>query len=690
MTGILLFSILPASAIFKLSFDHEVRAFDKYTQTSLVQSLEERQTELTNLGIGTQVEETSGSIDHPCPIEKSPKTGKPLNERAAQNVTTTSAHKFEPLFEGKVLTLGRHHVCVHDVDILQENWNDSKSYFDGIYGSIRERLIFDRISEKLTGFLRKFSGATSFSEKETTESPANTPDKDKKNPQLVAHFPFKTAQSPQQDSERKTVTISTDPLVFGWDLPLWAFLFGVGVLLVRGGLEGIQHLFRSWQGFMVKASPLKRFLLFIVAGFILLGLITPIFGFLKTLVLGLLLAVGGVAFYVLLYGLPVFILKRVFLLNFGKPFHPTRDALNRLLSHEDSSLTHLLILGPSNSEKAQLIRGRPGWHIIDLHELHPEARWFKVPIIADVLKDPETQGVAISHFEHLLGSLPYDQKKIELLEKLHDRGFKICVLSSVDPLRLPLRAGDQEPSSETKGQWGQETFSLRWSTMFQSFSIVYAGTYNWGGENEECYKDIDNMTLRGVLEQECGTNPHLRNVGHIMRVRHAPMNGETESAQATDNILREKELIQEVFDLAEPYYRSIWATCSAEERLALFHLAKYRFLHSENPSLRLLLKQGLIVLAPDLRIMNESFRRFLLNVAKKKKLQPWKKKGRQCVESREPPLGMVLIVLVVFLFATQEQLRSEAMAFLSLVPVTVPILLRFFDNLKAKKAVVAA
>ena len=81
--------------------------------------------------------------------------------------------------------------------------------------------------------------------------------------------------------------------------------------------------------------------------------------------------------------------------------------------------------------------------------------------------------------------------------------------------------------------------------------------------------------------------------------------------------------------------------------------------------------------------MNESFRRFVLVASENERIEEWEGKGPPSVwRMISRPLGIVFFVIVVFLVVTQEQLRKEAMAFITLVPAMLPVLIRLFSAIK--------
>lgn len=133
--------------------------------------------------------------------------------------------------------------------------------------------------------------------------------------------------------------------------------------------------------------------------------------------------------------------------------------------------------------------------------------------------------------------------------------------------------------------------------------------------------------------------------------------------------IAKKQIIQEVLEAARNPYLQIWEKRTQSERLALFNLARDGFLHARNPDIEPLLKSGLIVAELSLRPMNESFRRFVIKRGLEERLDedvaqvrtgPWVQVWR--------PIGVGLVLIMVFLVLTQEQYRAITLAFLGVLP----------------------
>ncbi len=130
-----------------------------------------------------------------------------------------------------------------------------------------------------------------------------------------------------------------------------------------------------------------------------------------------------------------------------------------------------------------------------------------------------------------------------------------------------------------------------------------------------------------------------------------------------------ERLIREVQEAAANQYRQMWEQRTTSQRRSLFNLARDGFLHSRNPDIGPLVKNGLIVADLNLRPMNESFRRFIIRVGLEERLDEDIAQARTGAWFQVwRPIGVGLALIMVFLVLTQEQYRTITLAFLGVLP----------------------
>jgi len=150
-------------------------------------------------------------------------------------------------------------------------------------------------------------------------------------------------------------------------------------------------------------------------------------------------------------------------------------------------------------------------------------------------------------------------------------------------------------------------------------------------------------------------------------------------------IMKER-IIQEILERVTQYYVQIWKQCTESQRRALFNLARDGFLHTRNPDIEPLLKNGLIVADLNLRPMNESFRRFIIRTGLEERLDEdiGQEKASTWLQVWRP-IGVGLVLVMVFLVLTQEQYRAITLAFLGVLPALLGAFSQALTSSKKEK-----
>jgi hypothetical protein len=133
-----------------------------------------------------------------------------------------------------------------------------------------------------------------------------------------------------------------------------------------------------------------------------------------------------------------------------------------------------------------------------------------------------------------------------------------------------------------------------------------------------------------------------------------------------------RETPQSDASAAAPYYESLWNACSIDERLALRQLAEEGLVNPQNQAVvRNLMRTGLIVRDPAVRIMNDAFREFVLQAVSAEQISAWESRGVGVPwGSIEVALLTGIVVLAGLLLVTQEQLLN---AWVGFIPVLLPV-----------------
>ncbi len=142
-----------------------------------------------------------------------------------------------------------------------------------------------------------------------------------------------------------------------------------------------------------------------------------------------------------------------------------------------------------------------------------------------------------------------------------------------------------------------------------------------------------------------------------------------------DPKIKEK-IILEIQYLAKPYYNRLLQSCTNQEKYILYDIAQNMLVNSNNLEIqKILLKKGLIVCNGTCRLMNESFRNFILSSVDPGEAEHFMRElnAQSKWKSYKAPIVLIALGLVVFL-ALQENLMSHMNAILTTLIGGVAIL----------------
>jgi hypothetical protein len=405
------------------------------------------------------------------------------------------------------------------------------------------------------------------------------------------------------------------------------------------------------------------------------------------------LALAVVAFFLTaLFCLARFIAHKVFLLNLDEPAKLYGEDLD---AH--TMAQNLLVVGSPFAKQSERWK-KEHFDPIDFIKV---ARKNSVETIKyeDLLGKPDGV-IAIDHFDYQMEDAQLNRDRIRLLEELLVSNKTVVLVSTVDltSYRLKTEAeenGVEKVKAETSAEKKQSSLTPNngdhWTEVLSSFTKHYLEDTR---DPRAFLKGISQMqektalpaatsakhrlsALFKVVQDECKGRAHLQEIGEELISRR----------EFKEAALSPQELGYQILDQARAYYNAIWATCSKDEKLTLLYLAHDRFLSWSNLQIRQLLKRGLIVRDPCLRLMNDSFRRFVIDKAgaRPEGVDAWKEEGARSHWSQlKGPLLLGLISVAVLLFTTQPEVFNSSIVFVSAVTAGIPGIFKLFDLMQGK------
>lgn len=145
-----------------------------------------------------------------------------------------------------------------------------------------------------------------------------------------------------------------------------------------------------------------------------------------------------------------------------------------------------------------------------------------------------------------------------------------------------------------------------------------------------------------------------------------------------DGSLTRDQILEEFEERASPYYQRIWDTCEPDERVVLEHVARHGLASAGSRRVvRRLLARGLLRKDPDLRPMNQSFARFVLEAERRREVAVLERQAEPSLWDRlRIPLAVTAVSALTFLVATQREAFDATLSMAVGVSAAVPTLVK--------------
>lgn len=114
----------------------------------------------------------------------------------------------------------------------------------------------------------------------------------------------------------------------------------------------------------------------------------------------------------------------------------------------------------------------------------------------------------------------------------------------------------------------------------------------------------------------------------------------------------------------------------------MLYLAEDGFVNATYLVLRRLVERGLVDPAPPLRLMNESFRRFVVETGRAEDVAAVPEEGWNLKRVIRGTVVTAMIGVVIILFVTQPQLLTLSITFIGAAVAGIPAVLKLFDLIR--------
>jgi hypothetical protein len=182
------------------------------------------------------------------------------------------------------------------------------------------------------------------------------------------------------------------------------------------------------------------------------------------------------------------------------------------------------------------------------------------------------------------------------------------------------------------------------------------------------WRRVVQPTADAVLAQEAAAGPFLKRVCDDIRA----------SRLYNEGALTRDQVLDEIEERTSRFYARVWSTCSNEEKLVLGHVAQQGLANAASRRVvRRLLVRGLLFKDPSLRLMNETFTRFVLSAACQAEVAGLEGEAEPSTWDRlRLPLALGAASAGAFLFITQREVFDSTLTTVAGVTAAVPTVIR--------------
>lgn len=294
----------------------------------------------------------------------------------------------------------------------------------------------------------------------------------------------------------------------------------------------------------------------------------------------------------------------------------------------------------------------------------------------------ETDLVICLHFEYYLSDPAVNNAKLESIDFILKKKIRnIILISTIHP------ANFLNSVATTKTQIGtlptdishliEDNLYYIWSNLMSSFEVVYYPLQVAKAVPEKSF-----ITAEVLIDRECNHGLFLQNLKKSTEIYSGSLNERLSYEDFEDIILK-------IQSLSYNYYLSLWNTLTKEEQYVLYDLAEDGLVNYKNfESLSQLHYKGLIINRGRPEVMNRSFRNFILTEVKNGSpiLSNTERSKDSAWKRFKTPFYLVLLVVLFFVFYTQQDSFNTLTTVLGSFTAALPIILRLFSTLNVVKS----
>ena len=272
-------------------------------------------------------------------------------------------------------------------------------------------------------------------------------------------------------------------------------------------------------------------------------------------------------------------------------------------------------------------------------------------------RDEAKDIVVLDHFDDRLNDEATAFSRVATLEKLvRHSGISIVVMTSIDLITyVTATYRDSE----------HKQLVTRMASVMSQFSLSTCPVKE--------IKALGNNLADRALREEC-VLPELYCVYESIH----------QHVKYID--LDRDQIVELVKSNASAIYQNLWNLSTRSEKIMLIELANENLINPNNWDVALrLYRRGLLKRDPLHRICNESFKQFILRMARIENVAAWREDSGSNWQNIRAPLYVLVIGATVFLAATQPSFVNSVVAFAAAGAASMPFLINLIMQRLSKE-----
>lgn len=336
---------------------------------------------------------------------------------------------------------------------------------------------------------------------------------------------------------------------------------------------------------------------------------------------------------------------------------------------------NLMLVGPPYSERNSVAKdliqkGQNCKYLDFFNKLDEEEKKIDVEFI----QNP----IIINNFDYRNLDYKLNDSKLDLLERIirmrneHQVAVPLIIISTFSTNQIITFYKERVKELSVKPDNKEEIDSLT-SSVYRWESILYGfTTYIVKLNHQPSSNFIDNeLNFGSALVY---LKPQIKEFEEKLQLQRDELTDEEVEAK----------LIEAISDMAQNYYSAIWSACSQEEKFLLYDLAQDGLVNPKNErTLSLLVRKGLLLINPSLRIFNRSFAQFVIeNISEEDGAQMERKAKKEGMWMTYKYLVLFLVlVMIVFLAFVEQEVINKMTGVITAGGILLPKIVNFISSI---------